>query len=86
MIFHTIAQTLADNSSALFAYGPLGIVCAWLMFRMERVFTDLRDLSHRIDGLTRAMLVDMTERESAGPKAKEYAREAIAKIDARNKD
>ncbi len=93
MILQTIAQLAEQNASVLLTYGPLGVVCAWLMWKIERMEksmveslgTRLGDLAHRIDGLTRAMLVDMTERESAGERTKEYAREAIAKIDARSK-
>ena len=89
-MIQTIAQAIADNQSVLLTYGPLGIVCAWLMWRAEkteaRVALMLKDLAHRIDGLTRAMLVDMTERESAGERTKEYARQAIARIDARSSE
>lgn len=83
-----IAQLVTENHSILLTYGPLGAVCAWLMWRAEKteakIVNVLGDLAHRIDGLTRAMLVDMTERESAGERTKEYARQAIAKIDARS--
>jgi len=92
-MLQTLAQIATENAGPLLTYGPLGIVCAWLMWKIERMEksmveslgTRLGDLAHRIDGLTRAMLVDMTERESAGERTKEYAREAIAKIDARSK-
>lgn len=88
-----LAQIASDNAGPLLTYGPLGIVCAWLMWKIERMEKSmveglgakLGDLAHRIDGLTRAMLVDMTERESAGERTKEYARETIARIDARAK-
>lgn len=93
MTLQAIAQIAEQNGSVLLTYGPLGIVCAWLMWKIERLENKLAetlgaklgDLAHRIDGLTRAMLVDMTERESAGERTKEYARDAIAKIDARSK-
>lgn len=86
-----LAQLASDNASALLNYGPLGLVCAWLMWKIDRLEnklgetlgTKLGDLAHRIDGLTRAMLVDMTERESAGPRTRAYAQETIQKIDAR---
>jgi hypothetical protein len=84
---------VAENHSALLTYGPLGCFCAWLMWRAERVEAKITekvgdkisDLAHRIDGLTRAMLVDMAERETTGRNTKQYARDAIAKIDAREK-
>lgn len=83
-----LAQLVTENHSVFLTYGPLGAVCAWLMWRAEKteskIVNVLGDLAHRIDGLTRAMLVDMTERESAGERTREYARQAIAKIDARS--
>jgi hypothetical protein len=88
-----IAQIINENANALLTYGPLGIVCGWLMWKIERMenklceglSSKLGDLSHRIEGLTRTMLVDMAERESAGERTKEYARDTIAQIDARSK-
>lgn len=82
--FAVIAQAVSDNGSMLIAYGPLGIICGWFMLRCEKLFTEIRGLAHRIDGLTRALLVDMINRESCGAQTKAYAQEAIAKIDARN--
>lgn len=79
-----ISQLASDNSTVLFAYGPMGVVLAWFMWRAERVFSILADLTHRIDGLTKALLVDMVNREDTGLATKRYATEAIAKIDARN--
>lgn len=89
----TMAQ-VADNPSALYAYGPLGIITCWLMYRDERRAIQIRenevreaghreDVMHRIDGLTKALLVDLVERETATQHAKDFAREAIARIDAR---
>lgn len=74
---------VAVHEDLLFAYGPMGIILAWFMFRAEKVAAKIGDLAHRIDGLTKALLIDMVERESS-PKVREYARETIAKIDARN--
>lgn len=74
---------VAQEHQLLYVYGPMGVFCGWLMWRDEKRAGDQRSLSHRIDGLTRALLVDMTERDSCGPHAKRYAREEIAKIDAR---
>jgi len=84
MIVHAIAQEFAVPNSVLLGYGPLGFMVLWFAPRAERVLTKLADLAHRIDGLTRALLVDMVERESSGSHTKAYAREAIAKNDARN--
>ena len=73
----------AEAAPVLLSYGPLGIMCAWFMLRSEKLFTEIRDLAHRIDGLTKALLVDMANRDSCGLQTKAYAKEAIAKIDAR---
>lgn len=89
-----LAQVATENQ-ALYSYGALGIICAWLMWRDEKRAKDLREadgerstemrsLAHRIDGLTKALLVDITERESCGLHTKRYAKEEIAKIDARS--
>jgi len=88
-----IAQIATENAGPLLVYGPLGIVCAWLMWKIERMETKmtdalgakLGDLAHRIDGLTKALLVDMVNREDTGIATKRYATEAIARIDARVK-
>ncbi len=83
------AQIVAENP-ALYAYGPLGIICAFFMWRdvardRERAaFVDkLGDVGHRMDGLTKALLVDMIHRTDIGVTTKRYAVEQIAKIDAR---
>ena len=83
---NTIAQLaaqIADSPGVLLTYGPLGAICVWFMWRAERVFTEIRDLGHRIDGLTKALLVDMANRDTCGFQTKQYAKDAIAKIDAR---
>lgn len=91
--FAQIAQEMLPQTG-LAVYGPLGLITCWLMWRDERRAIQMkesedrateqqRDVMHRIDGLTRALLVDMVERDSAGAHAKSFARDAIAKIDAR---
>lgn len=90
-----LAQVLADNP-ALYSYGPLGIICAFFMWRdvnrenardRERTnfISEIRGLGHRIDGLAKVQLLELVESENAGTNARQYAREAIAKIDARAK-
>lgn len=82
-IAQVAAQIATDNAHTLLAYGPLGIICGWFMWRGEKVVSEIAGLAHRIDGLTKALLVDMANRETCGVQTKAYAREAIAKIDAR---
>jgi len=81
--FQNLAQIVSENSSALLTYGPMGVILAWFMWRSERMTDKLADLAHRIDGLTKALLVDMVERESSGDATKRFARDAISRIDAR---
>ena len=83
MILSILAQLAQDNAPSLLTYGPLGVICAWFMLRGEKVVAEIRFLAHRIDGLTKALLVDMTERDTCGLNTKRYAREEIAKIEAR---
>ena len=61
----------------------MGLMLAWFMLRGEKLASKVADLAHRIDGLTKALLVDMIDRDTVGPHVKAYAKETIAKIDAR---
>lgn len=70
-------------TAALVIYGPMGIFCAWFMMRVEKLIGEVRTLSHRIEGITKAMLVDVMSRESSGENAREIARDMLAKIDDR---
>lgn len=92
---HLLAQIVAENP-ALYSYGPLGVICAFFMWRdvnrenareKERAMFifEIRGLGHRIDGLAKVQLLELVESENAGSNARQYAREAIAKIDARER-
>ena len=89
------AASAALGDPLLYTYGPLGIFTCWLMWRDEkraaqikrnedRTYDMQRDVMHRIDGLTKALLVDLIERETSGHETKRYAADAIQKIDARS--
>lgn len=80
---HFILAQLEQNATALYTYGPMGIILGWFMWRGEKLAGEVRGLAHRIDGLTRALLVDMLNRENSGPATRRYAEEALAKINAR---
>jgi transposase InsO family protein len=80
---NSLAQLAVENQSVLLAYGPMGVILAWFMFRGEKLVGEIRSLAHRIDGLTRALLMDMVTRDSVGPATKDAARAEIAKIEAR---
>ncbi len=80
-----ISQVAADYQP--FAqFGLNGIMLGFFMYLMKDMPKDIRTLAHRVDGLTRALLVDMAERDSCGTHTKRYAREEIAKIDSRLAD
>lgn len=84
MIHEIIAQVASvDPGSLLLTYGPMGAILAWFMLRGEKLVGEIRGLSHRIDGLTRALLMDLVNRDSTGPQTKAAARAEIAKIEAR---
>jgi len=91
MIDWILAQVPEVNwSAALFAYGPLGVMCAWLMLRSERKFdelgdkiiTELKVLGHRMNGMTRAMLADVASRETTGTALKTLVHDELMKLDA----
>lgn len=86
--FQTIAQ-LAQDNQVLYTYGPLGVITAWFMWRGEKlgntVVSEIRELSHRIDGMTRAMLADVISRDGVGQHTQSIARDMLAKIEARDR-
>lgn len=83
-LISSIAQAQVPElnmTTALVIYGPMGGMIAWFMLRAER---SLRTLSHRIDGMTRALLVDVISRDTAGVHAKNSARQMLAEIEAKD--
>lgn len=84
MIQHVISQIATEQGGALLlTYGPMGAILLWFMARGEKLVSEIRSLSHRIDGLTRALLMDMVSRDNVGPATKAQAQQEIAKIEAR---
>lgn len=77
-----IAQT-ASELNPLAQFGLLGIVLGYFMFQGTRLAGEIRGLAHRIDGMTKALLMDLISRDGVGPHAKAEAQKAIAKIQAR---
>ncbi len=92
VIIAALAQ-VASDFGPLAQFGVLGIVLGWFMFRAEKLITtgatamnsELAKLASRIDGLTRAMLMDLVNRDSVGIHTKAQAREMIADIEAGKK-
>lgn len=64
----------------------MGIIICWFMFRGEAVLKEIRSLSNRIDGLTKAMLVDVLSRDNSGAhtQTRSIAQEMLSKIQARD--
>lgn len=79
---NTVAQ-LASEMNPLAQYGLLGIVLGYFMYQGTKLAGEIRSLAHRIDGMTKALLMDLISRDSVGPHAREEAQRAIAKIQAR---
>ncbi len=84
-----IAQ-LIQEQTALYTYGPLGIICAFFMWRdvaRDKEREKDREVStalvHRIDGLTRQLMAEMVERGTVSDNTITYLRQQIAKIDSR---
>lgn len=75
----------AEPNSLIVVYGPMGIMLGWFMWRGEKLVAKISDLAHRMDGLTKALLVDMVEKNHISDATKKYANETISKIDARSR-
>ncbi len=72
----------ANPVSLVIIYGPMGIMLAWFMLRSEKA---MNTLSHRIDGMTRAMLVDTLSRENVGSSSRKLAEEMLSNIENRSR-
>lgn len=79
-----IAQLPGQDSpiaTTLVVYGPMGVMLAWFAFRAEqkldRVVDRLDLLSHRIWGMTKAMLAEVVSREGGSPAARKIAQEML---------
>lgn len=79
-----IAQIEGGIIKELFNYGIAGIVIGYFMWRDKSIGPKLETLSHRIDGLMRAMLIDVMSRDSSGEQARRFAQEMMAKIEQRD--
>ena len=86
-MIHLIAQTMPDvnPTSAIVIYGPMGAMLAWFMLRVEKLIGRVEVLAALIDGLTKAMLLDVVSREGIGIHTKEVARDMLGEIEARSK-
>lgn len=80
-----IAQVegVAAQSPALYAYGPLGIMCGWFMLRGEALIKEVRGYGHKIDGLRLALLAQAATSDGAGAGLRRMCEEEIARINAK---
>jgi hypothetical protein len=66
----------------LIQYGPIGVVLAWFMLRMEPAMTGMR---RSVDRLTRAHLLDVVSRPGATPAVRQLAKDALRELDVAEK-
>lgn len=87
---HPIGEIVLDWSSGLIIYGPLGIICLWFMWRddqrdklLKEMSTtsnaEIRGLSHRISGLSKALMLDVVAREGVGERTRKIAEDMLAR-------
>lgn len=92
MSLSLLAQ-LATENSALYTYGPLGIFCAFFMWRevkreahLERDREAIREgfeaINHTIRGLSKAMWTDLANRSDPGSYIREEAKRTIERMNA----
>ncbi len=90
-MFAQAAADIATNPigiNALIIYGPMGIMLAWFAMRaetkLERIVERIDHLSHKITGVTTALLTDVLSRESVSPRARQIAEDMLEKIERQN--
>lgn len=73
-----LGQIEAVNPSALTIYGPMGVICAWLIYRdekrakeNEKLRESIGDVAHQMKNLSRAILY--TTATSGPPGLREVA-------------
>lgn len=74
----------AIEANPLASLGIAGVVIGWMMWFFDKLRQEIKGLAHRIDGLTRALLMDLVSRDTTGPHAREMAREELSKIESRS--
>jgi hypothetical protein len=85
-----IGQIEAVPTSALAIYGPMGIICVWLMYRdekrakeNEKLRESIGDVAHQMKNLSRAILY--TTATSGPPGLKEVAAKELERTGAGDK-
>jgi hypothetical protein len=70
---------IATDIGPFAQWGAMGLMLWWFMQRVERLLTAV---TSKLDTLSRAILLDVINRENGGLHTKQSAREALAKLDA----
>lgn len=88
---HFLAQLADVNPTTLLvAYGPMGVMLAWFMWRFEAMIKAFRGLSHQIEGMSKTLLVDIMSRPSTSATTRQVATDMLAdmerKTDRRSSD
>lgn len=91
MAWGLLAQTQPPSAGELLTiYGPLGIICGWLMWRDERRDRTLREINtaqvgalsqvaHKLNGLSRALIFNAATHAPNG--IKELAQKELAEME-----
>jgi len=90
-----IAQTQLPDHNLLTVWGPLGVICAWLMWRDERRDKIIREsadknvvamerVAHKLNGLSRALIFNAATHASPG--LKELAEKELAEMDRKTQE
>lgn len=77
------------NLAIILIYGPVGCACAWIVLHSDRktvnatreMVAEIRNLSHKINGLMRAHLISTLAQPRLDPKLKAYGETILANED-----
>lgn len=82
--FTILAQVADVNPTTLLvAYGPMGIMLVWFMWRFEAMIKAFRSLSHQIEGMSKVLLVEVMSRPSTTPATRQVATNLLADMERR---
>lgn len=76
---------ISSDYQVLLNYGPLGVFCLWFMWRVEKLIEKISTLSHRFDGITRAMLLEVTTRPHVPDQVRRAAEDMVMDIETRDR-
>lgn len=91
MSWGMLAQAVPPSTTELLTiYGPLGVICAWLMWRDERRDKTLREINekqisalgtvaHKMNGLSRALIFNAATHAPTG--IKELAQKELEEME-----